>query len=207
MGKLVQPLTYNNKKGKNATKLDNERRKSGINGNKYQKINATRESTKETQGTIFEKKGDTLADYIVPKGMDTIIATNLNQRSKTETPKTSDVLHQATMSNKNYEKMGVVSTMDDTSNNIEFSHLNFHRDPGPTEPNFFHGTMFENRRPALEHSFNLHPNDNGGRSMEMEVIRNVKDNEDFNAEERDMEVVTKSDNQSHGSREGVCSNR
>ncbi|MCH79273.1 endonuclease/exonuclease/phosphatase family protein [Trifolium medium] len=85
------------------------------------------------------------------------------------------------------------------------THMNYHRDPGLKESKFFHGHMQENRRPALENTFSLHPKNSGGGCLEMEVFEDANDNGDSSAEEGDIDIAGEGANQTRVERKGAAS--
>jgi hypothetical protein len=64
--------------------------------------------------------------------------------------------------------------------------------------------MFDTRRPAVGEPLLMHSKNNGGRSMEMEVFVDAKENGDSSSEEWDMETMVEGANQNHvkGNRDG-----
>jgi len=192
----VESVTHNSRKEKRNGKSTNERGKGGSSSNKIQKINATRVTSMDKKGSIFDQKHETRAEFVASKGIDNFMATHLN---KLEKPKIFEVGQQGTVIFQTTFSTGQVQN--EGTKMGEFSHLNYHRDPGPTESKFFHGTMFEDRRPVLAQSLILQPKNNGSNSMEIEDFGNAKENEGTSTAERDMEIMAEGVNRPQEGRE------
>jgi hypothetical protein len=200
MGKSFPSLPHNDMRERNIPKSTNERNKGNANSNKIKKITATRASFKEKVGPTHGKINDTLADLMVSNALDACISNQYKPMNKIEKlPMKNNVDHQG------YDQgQAAVQNFVELheSQNSDQTHLFYHRDPGLKESKFFHGPMFDDRRPVLEDTLSLHPKNNGSRSLEVEVFVDAKENGDSSAEEWDMDIAVEGANQVHAKEEG-----
>ncbi|PNY13535.1 hypothetical protein L195_g010191 [Trifolium pratense] len=190
----IQTLSHNDRIEKQTEKPTNERKKGNNNSNKTQKINATRANFKEKKGNNHGKKSDKLAELMVSKELDTLIATHANPVNKNVNGGKgidgSKQVNSTVPALENIRQDPVwMATIGDLTN------ANYHRDPGIHESKFFNGPMFGDKRPAPEDSLSTHPKNTGGRSAEVEVFVDAKDNGDSSIEEWDMEEEVEGANQ------------
>ncbi|PNX77423.1 hypothetical protein L195_g033390 [Trifolium pratense] len=218
MGNSMQSISHNDTREKSGSKSTNEKNfsskatnekiKGATISNKSQKINATRANFKDKKGVMHGKKSDTLAEKLVPKEIESFISNHCNamkQNDKVAGKITMD--HKEAGPHQNATPIIMEHAQITEPVKIDPVHMNYHRDPGLKESKFFHGPMFKDRRPELDEPFLMQPKNNGGRSMEMEVFVDAKENGDSSSEEWDMDGMVEGANQYHEKMKGngeVC---
>ncbi|GAU42948.1 hypothetical protein TSUD_142850 [Trifolium subterraneum] len=197
-GLSMQSLPHNDKREKIPQKSNNERFKGQTNSSKGKKTNATRVNFKEKTGPTNGKKNDTLADLMATNAFDTFVETHCNPMKKNVMLTDNKSMGQC--SNALGQVTGPKSMIQDQvegAHEIVSTNLNYHREPGLKESKNFHGPVQEHRRPALENTFSLQPNNTGGGSLELEVFEDANENGDSSAEECDMNIAGEGVNQNH----------
>jgi hypothetical protein len=202
MDKSTQLVAHNNINEKHPPKSTAERTKgNNNNNNKTPKINATRVTFKERKGNTNGKKSETLAELLVPQVLNTLNTSQFNATKK------NGVGQQEYGQSNTNGLEGDTQALMAEPNTKAHVHMEYHRDPGIKESKFFHGPMPDARIPVLSEPVPMHSKNNGGRSTEMEVFVDAKENGESSSDEWGMEIMVEGANQNHAQKKrdgSVC---
>ncbi|WJX37158.1 hypothetical protein P8452_24952 [Trifolium repens] len=190
VGLPMQSLSHNDVREKNNTKTISERSKGHVNNNKSKKFNATRVTFKDKTGPTVGKNNDTLENLMATNAFDTFIATHCNSMHKKETvPTTGNTIQCSVQHEQHAGKQSIGHDSAAINQEMEVTHLNYHREPGLTESDQVHRPMPNNNQPVLEPALSLPPKSNGDGSVEVEVFVDTKENGELSTEEWDMDTA------------------